>query len=185
MQTSPFGAFAERAQPRLLAGLTVLLISLSAWLSSIGRELVTVEAPYGIVSYVFAGGLERSAAILASWSASAKAAAMLSLGLDYLYLLVAPAWLSLAAARLGALLGAGWHAAGVRVSWIVLGSAPFDAAENHALIQQLMYGPTEIHAQLAWWWAVPKFALVAVAATFLVLASGAWLVGRLRGARAC
>jgi hypothetical protein len=178
---SPFGWVTERAQPGLLVGLTLLLVALSAWLLWLDQALVSPASPGGIVSYELAGHRDRSAAILGAWSASARSTAMLILGLDYLYLLVYPAWLSLAAARLGARLGGRWRRPGSKASWVVLGAAPLDAVENHALIQQLAHGPSALHAQLAWWCAVPKFALVAVALAFLALAGTAWLVARLRG----
>ena len=68
------------------------------------------------------------------------------------------------------------------VSWRVLVSAPLDAVENHALIQQLMHGPSQLYAQLAWWCAVPKFSLLAMAGAFLVLAGSALLLARARAA---
>ena len=55
---SPFAWISERAQPRLLATLTLLVVGLSLWLSSVGQALVTDAAPLGIVSYEFAGQLE-------------------------------------------------------------------------------------------------------------------------------
>lgn len=180
MPRSPFGWITERAQSGFLAALTLLLVGLSVWLSVVGQQLVTAEAPLGILSYELAGHLDRSAAILRSWSADARAAAMLSLGLDYLYLLVYPAWLSLAAARLAGRLGVGWRGPGAVVSWGVLASAPLDAVENHSLIQQLLHGASSLHAQLAWWCAVPKFVLVALAGVFLMLAGSAWLLRRWR-----
>jgi hypothetical protein len=45
-----------------------------------------------------------------------------------------------------------------------------------------MQGPSQVYAQLAWWCAVPKFALVGAAAAFLVLAAFAWLRNALREA---
>ena len=183
LRVSPFGWVNEGAQPRLLVGLSVLLAGLTVWLWVVGQELVTAEAPHGIVSYELARSFDRSAAIIGSWSPRARAGAMLIQGLDYLYLFVYPTWFSLAAARLGARAGGGWRRAGSAVSWIVLASAPLDALENHALIQQLMHGPSQVYAQLAWWCAVPKFILVVLAGTFLVLAGCARLLIRLRAAR--
>jgi len=182
LPVSPFGWVIERAQPWVLAGLTLLLAVLTFWLTSLGRELVNPEAPLGIVSYEIAGSLGRSSSILRSWSTDAKATAMLILGLDSLYLLVYPAWFSLAAARLGAGLGGWWHRAGSTVSWGALAAAPLDAAENLALIRQLVDGPAAAYAQLAWWCAVPKFAAVALAGLFLAFGGSAWLLARARAA---
>ncbi|MEN8184819.1 MAG: hypothetical protein ABFS46_20045 [Myxococcota bacterium] len=177
---SPFGWVSEDAQPRLLLVLTLLLAALSVWLSAVGQALVTPEAPLGIVSYEFAGSMDLSSAILASWSAHARAMAMLSLGLDFLYLLVYPAWFSLAAVRVGRGLGAGWRGPGAAVAWGVLLCAPLDAVENHGLIQQLVHGPTDGYARLAWAAAAPKFALVGIAALYLMAAGTTRLLARMR-----
>ena len=180
MARNPFGWVTERARPRLLAGLTFLLVVLTVWLAFLGRELVTPEAPLGIVSYELAGHFDGSASILRSWSTEAKAAAMLTLGLDFLYLLVYPACLALAAVLLGTRLGGGWHRAGWGVSWVALAAAPLDAVENLALIQQLVHGPSAVYAPLAWGCAVPKFASVVIAGAFLAFAGSVGLLARLR-----
>jgi hypothetical protein len=177
---SPFRWVKQTAQPRLLVVLSILLIGLSIWLTVLGEELVSTVAPSGIVSFELAGHAERSAVMLDSWGPGGREAALLIQGLDFLYLLVYPAWFSLAAALLGSKLGAGWHRAGSLVSWSVLGSAPLDAIENHALIQQLIDGPSQFYAQLAWWCAVPKFLLVVIAAGYLLIGTMTWLIFRSR-----
>jgi hypothetical protein len=177
--SSPFAWVGERAQPPLILTLTLLSLGLSLWLGVLGQALESPEAPNGIVSFELARHLDRSAAILVSWSASAREAAMLIQGLDYLYLLVYPAWFSACAARLGARLGGAWQRAGALVAWGVLLAAPLDAVENHALIAQLVDGASEANAQLAFWCALPKFALVGLGALFLFIAGGQWLLLRL------
>jgi hypothetical protein len=179
---NPFGWVTERAQPCVLVGLLLLLVVLTVWLTFLGRELVTPEAPLGIVSYELAEQLDRSDSILRSWSTEAKAAAMLILGLDFLYLLVYPACFSLAAALLGARLGGGWRQVASVVAWVALAAAPLDAVENLALIQQLIHGPSAVYAPLAWWCAIPKFASVVIAGAFLALAGSVGLLARLRAA---
>jgi len=170
LPTDPFRWLPETARWRLFAALTVLFLGTSAWLSSMGRALVTPAAPHGIVSFELAYDVERSRAILAAWSDEARAVAVLIQGFDYLYLVVYPAWLSLAAALAGSRLGEGWRRAGSALSWAVLGSAPLDAVENYALIQQLLHGPTQHDAAVAWWCAVPKFALVVCCGLFVMVA---------------
>jgi len=181
MRSSPFGWVTERAQPRLLAALTLVLLASSAWLLSMDGELVSPEAPNGIVSYELAGSLAASDAILQSWSERAKSTALLVQGFDYLYLFVYPAWFALGAARLGAALGGAWGSIGSVTSWSVLGAAPLDAIENYALIEQLLHGATALHSRLAWWCAVPKFALVVLAAVFIASA-GCVRLARMRSA---
>lgn len=179
---NPFAWVTDAAQPRLLGVLTLLALGLSLWLGSLGQALVTPEASQGIVSFELARTAARSGAILGSWSARAREAAYLLQGLDYLYLLVYPAWLSLAAARLGARVGGRWERAGVLVAWLMLAAIPLDATENLALIRQLEGGASELQAALAWGCAVPKFLLILVAAGYLAAAGAAWLLSRARPA---
>ena len=149
---------------------------MTAWLLWMGQALVTTAAPNGIVSFELARSLGRSSSILQSWSEHAQSVAMLMQGVDYLYLLIYPVWFSSLLYLLGSRLGEGWQRAGCAISWLVLLAIPLDAVENYALIQQLLYGPMEFHAWLAWGCAVPKFALVGLATAYLLLGTGAWLL---------
>ncbi len=178
IKNRPFDWINHDAQQPLLVSLTVLVVCMTALLFWLDRALVTNAAPNGIVSFELARSLERSGAILQSWSQHAKSIAMLVQGIDYLYLLVYPAWFSLASDYLGKRIGGSWQRSAFLTSWLVLLAIPLDAIENFALIQQLLYGPTRLHAGLAWWCAVPKFALVALAGAFVFSATCALIVKR-------
>ena len=184
MTTAVFDWVAQRARGRVLVFLTLLLVGCSAWLLWMGQPLVTAEAPDGIVSFELAGTAERSEAILQSWSDDARSAALLIQGFDFLYLFVYSAWFSLAVHLASTRFDGRWGRIGTAISWAVLLAAPLDAVENHALNQQLLHGASDGYAQLALWCALPKFALVAVAAAFLVVSGLARLtqvVARLVG----
>lgn len=140
-------------------------------------SLVTPEAPLGIVSFELAGSRDAAAAILDSWSGRAREEALFTLGLDYLFLVLYPLFLSLACARLAAGgRGIAARAAGF-VAWAVLAAAPLDAVENGALVVLLWQGPGEEAARIARLCAVPKFALVVLALAQLVWG---WLAALLR-----
>lgn len=165
----PFDALPERIQSRALLPLGVLLVVLSVALLRVGAALFSDAAPQGILSYEFAGDAATAARILASWSSEAREQAMLSLGLDYLYLIVYPAFLSLACARIAVRLGGRLPRAarlGAALSWAVLAAGALDAVENYALIRLLTDGASDTWAGLAWWCAAPKFALVGAALAF-------------------
>ena len=179
MTRGPFKWIDPRAQRPVLVGLTILLVACSAWLIYMDRALVTSAAPNGIISFELAGSLERSEAIMRSWSDHARSSALLIQGFDYLYLIVYPAWFSLAAISLGAVLGRSWQSAGLLTGWLVLVAAPLDAVENYALIQQLLHGAAADQAQLALWCAMAKFALIAVSIGFLLLGTGTYIIRRL------
>ncbi|MBW2281573.1 MAG: hypothetical protein JRG76_18310 [Deltaproteobacteria bacterium] len=157
MPAHPFAWVHERSEGTLLAVLAVLGIVLSVALTRLGAPLVTDAAPTGIVSFEFSGSAAGARAILDTWTPRTREHAMLTLGLDYLYLLVYPAFISLACV---------WTArriaprTGVALSWGVLLAAPLDAVENAALLWMLIGAPSDSAAALAWVCALPKFALV-------------------------
>ena len=86
MTLGPFNWIDHRAQRQVLVILTILLLGSAAWLAYMDRNLVSTAAPNGIISFELAGSLERSQAILQSWSEQARSAALLIQGFDYLYL---------------------------------------------------------------------------------------------------
>jgi hypothetical protein len=178
MTATPFDWVTESARPRLLGALSLLLVGSSSLLMYLDRALVSAEAPNGIVSFELAGSLAAAESILRSWSADARARAMLIQGFDYLYLLVYPAWFALAASLVGGALGGAWLRAGLATAWCVVAAAPLDAIENYALIQQLLHGASPLMARIALWCAVPKFVLVMLATIFVLLAGGRWVAGR-------
>jgi len=175
----PFCWITERGQRYALGILAVLTISVSFSLSSNSAVLATEAAPRGIISYEFAYTATAAEQMLLSWSPMARQRAMLSLGLDYLFLVLYPAFISLACARVALRLrerSPGAARLGVLLAWLVLAAGVLDAVENYALIQMLLTGPSDLWAQLAWWCATPKFALVGLG---LVFALAGYVASRL------
>jgi hypothetical protein len=166
---------------RAFALLFALAFGLSLWLTALGAPLHTEAAPNGIVSFEFARSAAGARAILDSWDATAREAAMLVQGVDFLYLLAYPAAFSLAAILLGRRLGGAWQRGSVPLAWAMWLAVPLDTVENLALIEQLRSGPSDGAAYVAWICAIPKFALV-FALTLFLLAGLVRLV--VRGVRA-
>jgi hypothetical protein len=161
-----------------LLGVTFLFVTLTVWLYQLDRPLRTDAAPRGIVSFELAGSATKSGEILDSWSPAAREAAMLLQGLDYLYLIVYPVWLSLVALSLSEWLGGMWARVGLWPGTAVILCAPFDAIENHALVVQVMRGPSDELAARAWLCASVKFALFFAALAFIAAAGVAALARR-------
>ena len=177
----PFAWLAPRYRGRALALLIGLTSTLSIWLAVAGAPLTTDAAPNAIVSFELARTADASAAILASWDAKAREAAMLVQGIDILYLLAYPAMFSLAAVQLGHRLRGRWLRIGMPLAWAVWLAAPLDLIENLALIEQIQSGPSEGAAFVAWACALPKFALVIALALFALAGLVALAWHRLRG----
>lgn len=166
---TPFDWILPRARPALFAALTVALAALSLALGAIGRPLVTAEAPRGILSFEFAGTNEAAARMVASWGPGAREAAHLSLGLDYLYLLVYPAWFSLGCLLVSARSTGPLGRIGIGMAWAIWVAGLLDAVENAALLALMGPEPAGGLAALAFGCAAPKFVLVGAAALFLVV----------------
>jgi hypothetical protein len=135
-------------------------------LGRLNRPLVTAAAPLGIVTFELAHSVERSAAILASWNAEARASARMSLIVDYLFMIAYPATLAIGCVTVAARISARWPGA-ARVARTVAAGAlvagALDAVENAALLVQLSGGAAELPALIAWGCATVKFALVVMA----------------------
>jgi hypothetical protein len=162
----------------VLPFLTVLLVSLTLWLSQLDTKLRNDTAPTGIVAFELAGNGKRAAEILDSWDPRAREAAMLLQGIDYLYLFVYPAWFFLLCRKLAASLAGSWQRVGEGVAAGALLCTPLDAIENYALILQLHDGASDSLARVAWFAAVPKFGFFFVAVIFILAGAGVLLARR-------
>ena len=179
MPTGPGTISSQRLRRLQLLGVTFLFATLTVWLYQLDRVLRTDAAPQGIVSFELARTAAKSAAIIDSWSPQAREAAMLLQGLDYLYLVVYPVWLSLLGLSLSEWLGGAWQRIGLWVSTAVILCAPFDAIENHALIVQVMRGASDELAGRAWFCASVKFAFFFASLAFIAAAGVAALARRM------
>lgn len=160
-----------------------LLLSLALFMTVImqlvGAPLTTAAAPAGIVSFEFARDLEGVARILGSWNQQARLHAALSLGLDYVYLLLyAPA---IGIACLKAALSWDEKRPGLaRVGrWLGWGqglAALFDSIENLALIRLLLGSSALLWPSLAWIAAILKFGLVLAGLAYALLSPALHLV---------
>jgi hypothetical protein len=166
---TPFDWVVPSSRRRLFWILTALLAGLSLALSALGAPLVTSEAPRGILSFEFAGTHDAAVRMIASWGPQAREAARLTLGLDYLYLVVYPAWFSLGCLLVSAGLADRPARLGLATAWAVWAAGPLDAVENAALLGLLGGASESGLATLAFACAAVKFALVGAAALFMVI----------------
>jgi hypothetical protein len=179
----PFAWVRPEDRERVLVALFALTAVLSLWLSLLGAPLTTAAAPHGIVSFELARTAGAAHAILDSWDEAARESAMLVQGVDFLYLLAYPAFYSLMAFWLGVRMGGRWRSVASPLAWLALVASPLDAIENLALIHQLQLGPSDGAAFVAWAHAVPKFAIVAVLSSFVLVGLAALSVRAAQGRR--
>lgn len=164
---------------RVLWLFIISTLLLSAVLQVIGRPLQTAAAPAGIISFEFAGTLENAQQMLASWDQGQRVRAGLSLGLDYLFLVLYSTAIALAAFRVAGT----WQrsrpllaTAGVWLGYAQWLAAVLDAVENVALIYLLLGSHNTLWPPLAWGCAAVKFLLVGAGLLYVLLGAGAHLV---------
>jgi len=147
----------------------VLTVILMAAIHVTNAPLQNPAAPLGMVSLQLAGSLAEAREILASWEPAAERWALLNLGIDFPYLLAYATTLSLGCVMLARRLPYPRCIAslGVWLAWGVIGAALLDAVENVLLMRLLLGDLREAWAVLAFWCAVPKYALVLAALLYL------------------
>ena len=171
--------------------LLVLVVPTMLALGAIDQQLVVAGNPRGIVSFEFCGWVGSCEATLAAWGEPGRQWAMLSLGLDYLFMLeyvglvCLGLWMAaqrlapqvrLAASAPSALPAYGAALRKFAAAAVVAGVC--DAAENLCLMAVVHSGQG---GALAWWaalFAAVKFVLIGAA--LIALAAGWWRVKKLK-----
>lgn len=170
---------------RLLWLLGIATLALLAVLALLDGRMQN-EGGHGIVAFELAGSQERAQEILADWGPEGRDAAMWSLWLDYLYLVVYGAFLFVAtrAVRDGAL-RRGWQRfarPGGAVAWLAVGGAAFDAVEDAFLLLALGGHGGAAAPLLGTVFASLKFACLTVVLAYLLVGLVGFAVHR-RGRR--
>ncbi|MCZ6571187.1 MAG: hypothetical protein O7B23_13610 [Deltaproteobacteria bacterium] len=177
----PFRWLSDASQRRALPLLIVLALIGSGVMTWLDYPLRTAAAPFGIGSFELAKTLAQSQSVLTSWDPSARIYAGLSLGIDYLYLVLYSASIALACVRLARALqhrSARLATLGIALAWAQPVAAGLDAIENYALIRLLLGSLAAAWPLLAWACALPKFTLVAAGLLYVLLAGVYALVVR-------
>ena len=166
----PFDNLSNSARRRVIVVTFVMSAILLFALRTLDAPLRTSAAPRGIVSFELAQNYDASRQILDSWSTDAKVYAALSLGLDYLFLIVYALFISSACIQVATALK-GDHSvflcmAGV-LAWAQFIAAFLDAIENLALIHLLLNSSRSWLPCLARGCAIVKFSIVAAGLIFI------------------
>jgi len=179
----PFRAL-QPGQARFVFVLFLILTALlMVVLRLVDAPLQTAAAPSGILSFEFAGNVNRAKEIVRSWEGAPALFAGFSLGLDYLFMVAYSTTLALACLWACRMVEArGWPFArlGVLLAWGQWLAAGLDALENIALVILVLVGIAAPWPQVAWAAAALKFALILAGLLYSVLGVAAWLAGRTR-----
>jgi hypothetical protein len=137
----------------------------------VDQPLRTAAAPHGIISFELARTVQAAQSMLASWDWLARVYAGLSLGLDYLYLVVYSTAIAFGCVWIAArnrTRRPRFARAGIAIAWSQWAAALFDAVENAALFRVLTGSIAEHWPMLAWGCASLKFFLVAIGLLFTI-----------------
>ena len=178
----PFQSIPMHQLKSLFWFLLVFTLLLMYILNLAGAPLITSAAPTGIVSYELAGNPLNSEQILSSWNQTARLHAAFSLGLDYLFMVVYAAAISLGCIwAVEVIRSRSWPLAslGVVLAWGQWLAAILDAVENIALTWILLNPVISPWPEIARWCATIKFALIFLGLVFALYGLVAGIVSRL------
>ena len=167
---APFDRCSNSARKKALVLALVLSLVLLVALRILDIPLRTPVAPRGIVSFELAKDADASRLIRASWNARAKTHAALSLGLDYLFLIVYAVFISLACVQTGKAIQ---HISpllarlGAILAWAQFVAAILDAVENLALISLLLDSERLWLPAVARGCAIVKFTIVSAGFVYI------------------
>lgn len=158
-------------------------LGMLATLAVLDGSLRGPASPLGIVSLQLCGLTGGCEAILQDWRPAQRDVANLSLGLDFLYLVLYAAEIALALVLLAPRLPP-WMRPGARaVAWLMPAVAGADAVENVLLLRMLATNEVAPWALPAALCAAAKFAVLAVALSWLLVGVALVLAERWRAAR--
>lgn len=140
-------------------------------LNHFNQALQNEVSPHGIISFELAKDLSISQDIIAAWDQNhVLEVAGLSIGFDFLYLIIYAFFLSL----LVFLIGKPWKSHVVRritqfFIYLIVIAAFFDVLENIGLIQLLTGNLDQQWASMAYYFAVLKFILIGFSLAYIIV----------------
>jgi hypothetical protein len=168
----------SRKRALILLGIATVVLDVA--LLVLDRRMLDTGGP-GIIGLEFAGSKVHAAQIFAEWGSRGRDAARLSLRIDFAFMLSYGAFFTLAGlATRDKARRCGWRylaTAGIVVPWCAAAAAAFDACENVNLLLALDGRGGDLAPLVATVCASIKFALIAVAISYVVLGV-IWRIGR-------
>jgi len=163
---------------KLFCGLLALLIPCSIAMWHIDAGLRNTTTPNGIVSFEFCAYTDSCHAALMAWGAEGQSLAMLSLGLDYLFMLLYPGFICVCLLLLARQLTPRLKQVTTFAAWIALAAGVADAIENYALIQIVLNQTDTYYGWLAALFATIKFSILGITLPWLIVAIALAMRGR-------
>jgi len=171
MIQSPFYNLSEKAEKKLTIILLVFITVLIFIMHYLDIQIQNGDNTKGIISFELAKDLSKSISILNSWNILSKISAGISLGLDFLFLIIYSLFISLIIHKLNEKL---WkykkmYTMGIVLIWCTFLAAFFDIIENIALIKLLLGNLKQLWSSLSYYFAVAKFSLLAFGISYIIV----------------
>ena len=154
----------------IISGLLTIIIFLT--LGYFDKSLITETVPSGIISFELAKTFEQSHAMLSSWDLNAKINAGLSLGIDFLFLIVYSIFFATACYLVSQkyINKNNWiYKTGILLAKLQFIAALFDTIENIALIKLLLGSNNSIFPIIAYYFASIKFMIIAIGIIYIII----------------
>ncbi|MFK5959221.1 MAG: hypothetical protein QM495_10195 [Lutibacter sp.] len=170
---SPFNTFSIKIKKKI----TVILLISMAILVSVMRyfdsQIQHNDNPNGIISFELAKNVSTSETILNSWDSFSKTAAGISMGFDFLFLIIYALFIALLVDITNEYLwkNSKMYTVGIFLIWSVFLAAFFDSIENIALIKLLLGDIKQLWSSIAYYFATAKFFLLSISILFIILNS--------------
>ncbi len=136
------------------------------------KPLITENAPNGIISFELAKEMDKSLAIISSWDLNAKVNAGLSLGIDFLFLVLYAIFFSTACFLIAQKYSNknNWiYKTGLLLAKLQFVAALFDAVENIALIKLLLGSINSLFPSIAYYFASIKFTIIIIGIIYIII----------------
>lgn len=171
MFASPFAKLSKKSESKLTFSVFYLLIISIITMKYFDSYLTNEITPNGIISFELSYALEHAQEILNSWSPTAKIFAGLSLGFDFLFLLIYTLFISILVHKLNQRLWVGKkiYKFGELLIWSMFIAAIFDAVENVCLIKLLIGNLKQYWVSVAYYFALAKFILIIISVLYIII----------------
>jgi hypothetical protein len=160
----------------------VLTVATLAALAVIDQHLRSPVSPLGIVSFEVCAYAGSCRAIVESWGPGGQVWAALSLGVDYLFMVLYPATIFLGLLLVVVHVPDRLKKLTRRAAWAVWGAGAADAAENYSLVQMLVSPAADGYAWPAAMFATAKFIVLGFTLAWLLVMYVLFARGRTREA---
>lgn len=139
-------------------------------MSQIDLGLKNATSPNGIVSFEFCAYSRSCMDMLAAWGAEGQRYAMLSVGLDFLFMLLYSGFIAVCLLLTAQHLSPRLKQVSLFAAWLALGMWLADAIETYSLAQIVLLQSDDFYGPLAATFACIKFSILGITVLWLVSA---------------